>query len=567
MRGLLTRILILWTLILAAAAAQAAPPDPNENFAAPARVFTKSWVEAADSSAVLHWETDPRVALDRGVRGVRVYRLRPGTEMGFNVRPLEKLEDCGTKPSCKVDGLSNGDMHMFVARAYGADGKEMDQAMFFAFPGRPAGGKLRPVTHAYLAAGPEALAVFWDGTEDLEVVGYEVWRKSEGEADYRAVGRVPRVVRPDGVPGPNVNPETYLPRQFPPLFRDAEVAQGVTYSYKVRAFDAKGQFSEFAEAGSARTVPAASPRPEEVLLLVNSRVPESGEVARSYARLRGVPRENIVSIDFPKNLYTFNYEKHLAGPLRTYLLEHGLAGRIKVLVPCYGVPLGNGRRAVDSLLADLFGRYIWGRTMGTNNPWYNQNAHFDGTLGTYLVTRLDGPDPRMALGLAEKALQAEKSVNARSGAAYFTKGQSSPAPSEAAAKLGVNVRQEAQDYTKTNPVPDETMWCFAWGHPYRQIRRGPWPVGSVAAVLKSDSLVSIDARSGYWVPGLLKEGVTASFGSVVEPYVQGFTRGNVFFERFWTGEYSFAEAFNMATPTIEWAMCAVGDPLFRLRRP
>jgi uncharacterized protein (TIGR03790 family) len=67
------------------------------------------------------------------------------------------------------------------------------------------------------------------------------------------------------------------------------------------------------------------------------------------------------------------------------------------------------------------------------------------------------------------------------------------------------------------------------------------------------------------VQGFLEQGVTATFGSVVEPYVQGFTRGDIFFHRFWSGEYTFAEAFAMSTPTLRWAMSAVGDPLYRLR--
>ena len=33
-----------------------------------------------------------------------------------------------------------------------------------------------------------------------------------------------------------------------------------------------------------------------------------------------------------------------------------------------------------------------------------------------------------------------------------------------------------------------------------------------------------------------------------------------------TGDYTFAESFIMATPTMQWAMSAVGNPLYRLRK-
>jgi uncharacterized protein (TIGR03790 family) len=58
--------------------------------------------------------------------------------------------------------------------------------------------------------------------------------------------------------------------------------------------------------------------------------------------------------------------------------------------------------------------------------------------------------------------------------------------------------------------------------------------------------------------------VTATFGAVAEPYVEGYTRGDVFFDRFWSGKFTFAEAMFMATPTVRWMMSGIGDPLYRL---
>lgn len=103
---------------------------------------------------------------------------------------------------------------------------------------------------------------------------------------------------------------------------------------------------------------------------------------------------------------------------------------------------------------------------------------------------------------------------------------------------------------------------------YERPKNGAWRPGALAAHLISDSFVGIKAppkSPKSWVQELLEAGVTGTFGSVIEPYLQGYTRPDIFFERFWSGDYNFAEAFFQATPTVQWAMSAVGDPLYRLK--
>jgi uncharacterized protein (TIGR03790 family) len=219
------------------------------------------------------------------------------------------------------------------------------------------------------------------------------------------------------------------------------------------------------------------------------------------------------------------------------------------------------------MLADPFDRYVWGRVMGTPSPLFESNGHFDPALGVYLVSRLDGPDEETALGLIGKARAAEEQVFPRSGLAYFVDDDNGKTAARIADHYGVDTLLKGRLHASRATVPDETMWFFAWGHEYADVRSSPWPAGSVASFLKSNSFHSIREKTDEpcWVQGFLEQGVTATFGSVVEPYVQGFTRGDIFFHRFWSGEYTFAEAFAMSTPTLRWAMSAVGDPLYRLR--
>ncbi|EPR30562.1 hypothetical protein dsat_1284 [Alkalidesulfovibrio alkalitolerans DSM 16529] len=545
--------------------AQANAQSETKPKAQPMQVFAAGGAANSDSSAELRWKfTDESLSSGR-LKGVRIYRLLDGDRIGFNIPPVELVADVGMGTSLKVDGLKNGSRAIFIGRAYDQSDEEIHQAVFFAFPGVP--GKERPsrLNNLYAANGATAVGVFWDPLPEINIAGYEIARRADNEGDYTVVARFPKVVRLD-VERTGAEAQEQLPEIRPTMFRDSSVEPGRTYSYRVRAMDMEGNFGPDTVVESVRIEPARSPLPEEVLLLARKGSDESLRVARYYAERRGVPERNILEVSIPKAAHTFR-NVQVVEAVREHLLNNGLAGKIRVIVPCRGVPLGDGRRSLDSMLMDLFDRYTWGRTMGTSNPFFGQNAHFDGSFGLYLVSRLDGPDAETAMGLVDKAIAAEREVRASSGAAYFVNDQAGQEGVKAAERHGVQVVTKDRLYTKENLIPDEIMWFFSWGHEYRKIRRNEWPVGSIAGYLKSDTLARLNQpKAGYWVQGLLEEGVTATYGAVVEPYVQGYTRGDILLDRFWGGEYTFAEAYIMATPTVRWAMSAVGDPLYKLRK-
>lgn len=192
------------------------------------------------------------------------------------------------------------------------------------------------------------------------------------------------------------------------------------------------------------------------------------------------------------------------------------------------------------------------------------------------MTRLDGPTVEIAKGLVDKALSAGQEVSASSGKVCLgergTKelGDTSiRKTAEFARWLGLEVTLKDPGTYDAHELGPDTYWYFAWYHGYRDPVQGSWPTGAVAAHLTSYSFSGIrepDPAKKSWGQGLLEKGITATFGSVVEPFQQGFTRADIFFSHFWTGDYTFAESFFMATPTVQWAMSAVGDPLFRLKK-
>jgi len=64
-----------------------------------------------------------------------------------------------------------------------------------------------------------------------------------------------------------------------------------------------------------------------------------------------------------------------------------------------------------------------------------------------------------------------------------------------------------------------------------------------------------------WVPRMLEEGVTATWGAVTEPYGTLYAPGGNVFDHLWAG-YNFAESFYIAEPATRWVMVAIGDPLY-----
>ncbi|MFV0422325.1 TIGR03790 family protein [Oleidesulfovibrio sp.] len=540
---------------------------PSVSYAAPQPepVFTAGEVHSGDGMAELLWQWNDEVVKLEGVKGLKVYRLRTGDEMAFRVDPIVLVKDCGMDTSLRIEDLQNGRQYVYFLHTYNAEGKELPRAMLLARPGLDPQGVPQAVKNLYAVSGNGAVGIFWDIPEERDVVGYEFSRKARGDADYTLLARFPLFVKGKMGQGDKAAP---LPIQRPGFFRDVTLADGHDYWYRIRVADSEGNLSVAAEVGPVRTSAARPPLAEDVLLIARKGDDASLRVARHYAAKRNIPEKRILQVSIPKGSHLYRNHQVL-NPVREHLLnstENGipLAAQVRVIVPCYGIPLRDGKRGIDSMLTDLFDRYTWGRQMGTPNPMFQKDGNFDPSHGLYLVTRLDGESEEAAKALVDKAVQAEKTVKVAETFAVVTKEKLVTGIEEAASRHNVALDFKPLAYTRDNDLPENTMWFYGSGHPYRALRKTQWPVGAVAAFLKSDTLARLSADADYWVPGLLREGVTATFGAVAEPYVEGYTRGDVFFDRFWSGKYSFAEAMFMATPTVRWMMCGVGDPLYRL---
>lgn len=211
--------------------------------------------------------------------------------------------------------------------------------------------------------------------------------------------------------------------------------------------------------------------PEEVLIIANADIAESGEIARHYSRRRAVPEHNILELPLGAKLSETisrkDYQDRLAKPILQKFYTGGLLGKIKCLLTVYGVPFKVAGRGLlpgrhDELrelegLADKETEKIeqLKQKKATSTRAYKQanerlarlnlridllngketGASVDSELGlalfgeyelyrwqpnalkhdpsganvtTLMVSRLDGPSPEIAKGLVDKALAAEE---------------------------------------------------------------------------------------------------------------------------------------------------------------
>jgi uncharacterized protein (TIGR03790 family) len=359
-----------------------------------------------------------------------------------------------------------------------------------------------------------------------------------------------------------------------------------------------------------------------VVVVYNSLVPQSKDVAAYYASKRGVPESQVQGLELPttETMTRREYRQDLQEPLLKFLERKGLfvfepetatlgsAGRgrklqqslIRYLVLCYGAPLRiaedaelsepgeeqlpaplrrNGA-AVDSELSILPWSYQKVMLAGPlPNPFFGTtNAAFlNPTNGILLVARLDGPDARIARGLVDKAMEAEK--DGLWGRAYFDlrgltnselkKGDDAIA---GAARIAQRCGFES--------VIDDKPETFSAGFPMSQIAlyagwydpnaSGPFArpqvefmPGAFAYHLQSFSAASLRTTHRYWCGPLLAAGAAATLGCVDEPYLDGTPNMEVFFGRWLVLGFSFGEAAWAAQPVLSWQSTVIGDPLYQ----
>jgi len=187
-----------------------------------------------------------------------------------------------------------------------------------------------------------------------------------------------------------------------------------------------------------------------VVVLYNSDMAESKQVADYYAQRRNVPAGQVFGLPLPKTepMSRVDYLDKLEKPFLQKIEAAKLYGpgtngtstwAFRYVLLCYGVPtkilpdlelkedvpttlqteLRRTDASVDSQLAcvALKEKTIWAGPLA--NRFYGETnaAALQPANGVLMVTRLDGPSPAIAKGLVDKAMEAE--TNGLWGRAYI----------------------------------------------------------------------------------------------------------------------------------------------------
>ena len=363
----------------------------------------------------------------------------------------------------------------------------------------------------------------------------------------------------------------------------------------------------------------------DVIVIYNSRMPDSKAVADYYAEKRHVPKDQIFGFGLTTNAeisraeFRDELQKPLAKILEDRKLWHIAAhvfpattnrtgnvtwwpveSKIRYAVLCYGIPIRipndpdlsepgtenlrpemrRNEAAVDSELAML---PLLAQKLPLAGPLRSpvyavtNEAFLHPTNGVLLVARLDGPGPDIARRLVDKALQAE--TNGLWGRVYIDLRNTT----EPGFKQGDDMLRNAGEICRHlgfETIVDDNPDPFPPGFPmsqiaiylgwYAQNACGPFAEptvefmpGALAYHLHSFSADNLRTTNQNWVGPFLAKGVTATMGCVYEPYLAGTPDLAVFVSRLIFNGFTFGEAAYACQPVLSWQTTFVGDPLYR----
>jgi uncharacterized protein (TIGR03790 family) len=364
---------------------------------------------------------------------------------------------------------------------------------------------------------------------------------------------------------------------------------------------------------------------DEVIVIYNSRLPESKAVAEHYAQARQVPAKQLFGFALSTNevMTRADFTDFLQKPLAERLENAGLwkfgeiairntngmvestevrvvNSKIRYALLCYGVPLKIESVArLDEPAAKLMGEELRRNEASVDselawlpliqmkvpltgplpNPLYGCTNHAAPhcTNGVLLVSRLDGPTPEIAKSLVDKAIAAETTglwgrayLDARglpTNSNYHLGDQWLTASAEVCRQLGFETELDTNEATLPAAFPMSHIAVYAGWYagdvcgPFTQMKMD-FMSGAFAYHLHSFSADTVRSATRNWCGPLLAKGATCTMGCVYEPYLQ-FTPNIAHFLATLGSGWTFGEAALAAQPALSWQTTIIGDPLYQ----
>lgn len=232
--------------------------------------------------------------------------------------------------------------------------------------------------------------------------------------------------------------------------------------------------------------------------------------------------------------------------------------------------------ALDSELSLLWwDRDLYPVAWRMGNPLYQSIPSSQEELPVLMVSRLDGPTGEIAKGLVDKALAAEQT--GLQGTFYFD-ARGIPAKSEtdaygrydqslrdaaalAQARASFRVVLDTAEPTLTAAL--DVALYIGWYRLRSYDDVFSFRPGAIGYHMASAEALSLhDPAERGWCKNALERGITATLGSVNEPYLDAFPEPARFTELVISGRYALVEVYALTSRYVSWRMVLLGDPLY-----
>ena len=361
-------------------------------------------------------------------------------------------------------------------------------------------------------------------------------------------------------------------------------------------------------------VRAEQPLATSTIVVYNKSAPESPELARFYAKQRGIASDHIIGVtcSVDEEITREEYDGKIAEPLREAFKSRNwwtiretaahqdavLSTSIRFVALIKGMPLkikrtalpypgdesaggpidGRNEASVDSEIATL--GYFSPKISGAKpNSYFKSFRAIDqwDDVALLLVCRLDAPSAATVRQMIVDSIAAERTglcgrgyVDSAHGpsAGYEIGDQWLAEIPQQLHKVGIPVVYHSPVpgiFPEGYPMTDCALY-YGWYYPNVA---GPFAnpdfhfvPGAVAMHIHSFSANTLRDRNANWVGPLISHGAAASVGNVYEPYLQLTTHPNILNDRLLHG-FTFAESAYAATEALSWMSVMVGDPLYR----
>lgn len=242
----------------------------------------------------------------------------------------------------------------------------------------------------------------------------------------------------------------------------------------------------------------------------------------------------------------------------------------------------HGDASVDSELSLLWwDRSLYGAAWRRANPLYHAFKKSGGghrEIPVLMVGRLDASTADLASRLVDRAMEAER--QGLNGMVYLdARGMPVKDPSDTYGRYDQSLRDLHQFVTqhttyrsqldntearfeRPGAAPDVAF--YAGWYRLRQYEDAfTFRTGAIGYHMASGEAVSLHRHGeAGWCKNALDHGITATLGSVGEPYLDAFPEPLEFAALLMTGQYSLVESYYLTSRWVSWRMVLVGDPLY-----